>query len=743
MTTSVARCRSGPGGARLAGLSAPLGSLGGGLPGSRPTTPPPSCPTAPSPPASRLLRGSTPSAPRPPAVGERRRPPRPRRARRDRLPRGRRRRGRGRGRRPGRRCLAAHPLRRRRGGAGRPAVQPRPGRRARRRRRGPARAPRGRRDDVRHRPRRPVQRLRRGLLRHRRAAPARCVRRRPADPARRLPQPPAAAARHPHRRAGARRRPRGGLPAGRPGLDRGQRAEPGHRLDPRRRRRHRLRPAARGPLPRGTAPGAAPAAAMRVALRQSWEPIVASAATVVLGVLCLLLLRPRANGGSARSPPSASRWRWSPRSRSSPRCSYSWAARRSGRSARRTAASTRPAAAGSGSPASSAAAPAAARWAASACSSSSRRSADLRCRGDPALPGRPRRVAVRRGPGRAGPPLRRGTATPATVVTPADGGRPSPRPPPRWTAWRASSRSPAGAARARRGAGRVDGLVRLNATLADAPDSTRAQETVADPADHGARRRRRGAGRRPDRPGPRHPDTASRDLAVIVPLVLLVITLVLALLLRSLVAPLLLVATVVLSVGATVGVAALVFDTSSASPAATRGPAHRLRVPRRPGDRLQHLPDDPGPGGVAAARHARGRPAGLAVTGGVITSAGLVLAATFGALRCCRCCSWCSWLPGRLRRPARHFRRPLAARAGRGPLIGDGVWWPGRLAKGPAGEQFCRRHGRTRRNRRPQLLARVGHSAARIRANHAPASANAGSSAWSGTVRFSRSSARA
>ena len=52
-------------------------------------------------------------------------------------------------------------------------------------------------------------------------------------------------------------------------------------------------------------------------------------------------------------------------------------------------------------------------------------------------------------------------------------------------------------------------------------------------------------------------ESAARDLRVIVPSVLVVITLVLALLLRSLVAPLLLVATVVLSVGATVGVAAL------------------------------------------------------------------------------------------------------------------------------------------------------------------------------------------
>ena len=55
-------------------------------------------------------------------------------------------------------------------------------------------------------------------------------------------------------------------------------------------------------------------------------------------------------------------------------------------------------------------------------------------------------------------------------------------------------------------------------------------------------------------------ETGARDLRVIVPIVLLVVTIVLALLLRSIVAPLLLVATVVLSFAATSGVAALLFD---------------------------------------------------------------------------------------------------------------------------------------------------------------------------------------
>ena len=55
-------------------------------------------------------------------------------------------------------------------------------------------------------------------------------------------------------------------------------------------------------------------------------------------------------------------------------------------------------------------------------------------------------------------------------------------------------------------------------------------------------------------------DTSRRDLAVVVPAVLVVIALVLMLLLRSVVAPLLLIGANVLSFGATLGVSALVFD---------------------------------------------------------------------------------------------------------------------------------------------------------------------------------------
>ena len=60
------------------------------------------------------------------------------------------------------------------------------------------------------------------------------------------------------------------------------------------------------------------------------------------------------------------------------------------------------------------------------------------------------------------------------------------------------------------------------------------------------------------------------------PLVLVVVLVILALVLRAIVAPLLLVATVVLSFAAALGVSALAFDHSSASP----GPTRRSRCGR-------------------------------------------------------------------------------------------------------------------------------------------------------------------
>jgi putative drug exporter of the RND superfamily len=231
----------------------------------------------------------------------------------------------------------------------------------------------------------------------------------------------------------------------------------------------------------------------------------------------------------------------------------------------------------------------------------------------------------------------------------------------------------------------VDGLVRLDTTLADAPDSEEAQTTVAD---------LRTAVREVDPEalvgGSSASDldtqqTAARDLAVIVPLVLGVITVVLALLLRAVVAPLLLVATVALSTAATVGVGALAFDHLFGFPGSdpqvlligfvflvALGIDYNIFLMTRAREESQ--------------RHGTrdGMTRALAVTGGVITSAGLVLAATFGAL---------TVLPlviliqlgflvgfGVLLDTfvVRSLLVPAAVH-----LIGDRVWWPGRLAQGP------------------------------------------------------------
>ena len=127
---------------------------------------------------------------------------------------------------------------------------------------------------------------------------------------------------------------------------------------------------------------------------------------------------------------------------------------------------------------------------------------------------------------------------------------------------------------------------------------------------------------------------ASRhDRNLIIPIVLLVILIVLALLLRALIAPLLLILTVVLSFCATLGVSALVFNHvfgfSNSDPGfplfafvflVALGVDYNIFLMTRVreetlthGTRLGVL-------------------RGLSVTGGVITSAGVVLAATFAVL---------------------------------------------------------------------------------------------------------------
>jgi putative drug exporter of the RND superfamily len=128
-------------------------------------------------------------------------------------------------------------------------------------------------------------------------------------------------------------------------------------------------------------------------------------------------------------------------------------------------------------------------------------------------------------------------------------------------------------------------------------------------------------------------DANRHDNRLIIPLVLLVVLVILGVLLRSVVAPLVLIATVVLSFAAALGVSALVFrhvfgfageDTSFPLYVfvflVALGIDYNIFLMTRVREEAQ--------------QHGtrKGALIGLAATGGVITSAGIVLAGTFAAL---------------------------------------------------------------------------------------------------------------
>jgi putative drug exporter of the RND superfamily len=126
---------------------------------------------------------------------------------------------------------------------------------------------------------------------------------------------------------------------------------------------------------------------------------------------------------------------------------------------------------------------------------------------------------------------------------------------------------------------------------------------------------------------------SERDLRVVIPAILAVVFLVLMLLLRSLVAPVILVVANVISFAATLGVAALVFNHVLGFPGSdpatplyafvflvALGIDYSIFLMTRVREESAELGTRPG---ILV---------GLAVTGGVITSAGIVLAATFSAL---------------------------------------------------------------------------------------------------------------
>ncbi|WP_413336596.1 MMPL family transporter [Brevibacterium sp. GP-SGM9] len=175
--------------------------------------------------------------------------------------------------------------------------------------------------------------------------------------------------------------------------------------------------------------------------------------------------------------------------------------------------------------------------------------------------------------------------------------------------------------------------------------------------------------------------TSSKDRAVIIPIVLAVITVMLAFLLRSLLAPLLLLATTVLSFGTALGISALIFRLIGQPQSDPSVPLYAFvflvalgidynifLMTRVREETLTHGTRE-------------GALRGLSVTGGVITSAGIVLAATFAAL---------------IVIPIQ-FLLQLAIIVAIGVLldalivrtllvpaltlwIGDRIWWPSRLA---------------------------------------------------------------
>jgi putative drug exporter of the RND superfamily len=181
---------------------------------------------------------------------------------------------------------------------------------------------------------------------------------------------------------------------------------------------------------------------------------------------------------------------------------------------------------------------------------------------------------------------------------------------------------------------------------------------------------------------------SARDTRLIIPAVLVVILLVLALLLRAVVAPLLLVATVVLSFFATLGICSLVFEHvfgfAGADPSfplfafvflVALGIDYNIFLMTRVREETR----------IHGTR--QGTLKALAVTGGVITSAGIVLAATFSAL------GVLPLVPFAELGFAVAFGVLLDTLIVRSLLVpalvyelDDKVWWPSSMRRVPAGE---------------------------------------------------------
>ncbi|GAA1436418.1 MMPL family transporter [Streptomyces thermospinosisporus] len=227
-------------------------------------------------------------------------------------------------------------------------------------------------------------------------------------------------------------------------------------------------------------------------------------------------------------------------------------------------------------------------------------------------------------------------------------------------------------------------LTMLSVVLKDAPDSQAAKDTIDDLRE--AVHRVDGADALVGGTTAESLDTqraADRDLTTVIPIVLLVVLAVLIWLLRALVAPLLLLATVVLSYVAALGASNLIFENVLDHGGVDwsiplMGFVFLVALGIDYNIFLMHRVKEE----TARLGHTRGVLEGLTSTGGVITSAGIVLAATFAVFA----------------------GLPLVTMAQMGVLVGIGVlldtflvrtvlvpalaldlgrhfWWPGPLSR--------------------------------------------------------------
>ncbi len=179
----------------------------------------------------------------------------------------------------------------------------------------------------------------------------------------------------------------------------------------------------------------------------------------------------------------------------------------------------------------------------------------------------------------------------------------------------------------------AEGLYQLQATLADAADSPAAEQTVRELRENLSAVDEEILVGGTTATNLDTNETSIADRTLIIPVILVVITLILMLLLRSVLAPVLLILTTVVSYFSALGVSALVFEHVLGLPGAdpsvplfgfvflvALGIDYNIFLMSRVREEsLDH--------GTRA-----GILRGLTLTGGVITSAGIVLAATFAAL---------------------------------------------------------------------------------------------------------------